>query len=78
MERSGLFDRVLDLGSKGSASQLAESLCFVLEQDTVSRCSVLVKRRKTRPNMTEKLLTDLILYVPVNNFSFMSGRVLLG
>ena len=43
---------------------LVESLCCVLEQDTI-RCLELVQPRKIRPNMTEKLLnyTTIIILI---------------
>ena len=39
--------------SAKDCSPRGESLCYVLEQDTVS-----IQSRKTCPNMTEKLLTE--------------------
>ena len=43
---------------------------------------VLLRKTQNHHDMTEKLfcfcLFDLILYVPVNNFSVTSGRICLG
>ena len=73
VEHSTSVERVLDWGFEGFlvwVSWLAESLFCVLEQDTFSAAlycfnlgrpvpTVLVQPRKTRPHMTEKLLTEM-------------------
>ena len=63
---SDTVGKALDWGSNGlldQVSSLAESLCCVLEQDTLSSALslstelLLIQPRKTRTNLTEKSVT---------------------
>ena len=83
-----LSGRVLDSRPKGRGFEPHRRHCVVSLSKNINPSLVLVQPRKSRPFITERLLMGrkesnplnktkmfvLIMYIPVNNFSVISGQ----